>query len=85
VHDRRLALVALVLLAAVVGLVPDLQDSILVGQRRLSASVSEPLEITNDPQLMNDTVIRDEAMTWGEICTAAYKRFCPPPSQRQGE
>jgi ABC-type xylose transport system substrate-binding protein len=131
VADRRLALVALVLRAAVVdvsvtgggatvesiqrilvgrkcmtvyqpvgpeadaaalfaaaigrGVVPDPQSSVLVGRRRLAAVVSEPVEITNDAQLINDTVIRGGAMTWDQICTPAYERFCPPPSQRQDE
>lgn len=52
--------------------------------RRLAAVVSQPMEITNDAQLINDTVIRDGAMTWDQICTPAYERFCPPPSERQG-
>jgi len=80
VADRRLAVVALVLLAAVVGLVVGL----LSFARRLAAVVSQPMEITNDAQLINDTVIRDGAMTWDQICTPAYERFCPPPSERQG-
>ena len=67
------------------GVVPDLQSSVLVGRRRLAAVVSEPVEITNDAQLINDTVIRGGAMTWDQICTPAYERFYPPPSQRQDE
>ena len=67
------------------GVVPDLQNTILVGKRRLAAIVSEPVEITDDVQLINDTVVRDGAMTWEQICTPAYERFCPPPSQRQGQ
>jgi D-xylose transport system substrate-binding protein len=67
------------------GVVPDLQGSVLIGQHRLPAIVSDPVEITNDVQLLNDTVIRDGAMTWEQVCTPAYERFCPPPSQRQGE
>ena len=47
--------------------------------------VIDPVKITNDVQLLNDRVIRDGAMTWEEFCTPAYERFCPPPSQRQGE
>jgi hypothetical protein len=98
VADRRLPLVALVqpvgpeadaaaLFAAAIGrgVVPDLQSSVLVGRRRLAAVVSEPVEITNDAQLINDTVIRGGAMTWDKICTPAHERFCPPPSQRQDE
>ena len=101
-RDRRLAFLALALLAAVLGLVIgsgaalvvaaigrgvllDLQGSILVGGRRVSAVLSGPVEITNDAQLINDTVIREGATTWDEICTPAYETFCPPASQRQGQ
>lgn len=90
--DRPLLLVAAearaaALFAAAIGrgVVPDLQGSVLIGQHRVPAIVSDPVEITNDVQLLNDTVIRDGAMTWEQICTPAYEHFCPPPSQRQGE
>jgi D-xylose transport system substrate-binding protein len=66
------------------GVVPDLQDSVLVGDRRVPAVLSQPVEITDDVQLLNDTVIRDGAMKWDEICSRAYERFCPPASQRGG-
>ena len=53
-----------------------------MNERRRLPVVALRVEITNDAQLINDTVIRDGAMTWGEIRTPAYERFCPPASQR---
>ncbi|MEO8290470.1 MAG: substrate-binding domain-containing protein [Gaiellaceae bacterium] len=64
------------------GDVPDLQTSVLVGSRRIPAVVHQAVPITNDIQLIQDTVVHDRFLTWEQICTARYEQFCPPPSQR---
>jgi hypothetical protein len=78
VSDRELLLVAAVVLVAGMA-------GIVIGLVSCQGDEQAALPTGNDVELLNDTVIRDGAMTWQPICTPAHERFCPPPSQRQGE
>ncbi|RMF79501.1 MAG: sugar ABC transporter substrate-binding protein [Chloroflexi bacterium] len=62
----------------------ELADAVVNnGQNDIPSVLLEPISITNDPELIESTVIADGFRTWEEICVGEFFEFCPESVQEE--